>query len=73
MEYPPTSEIMAELRRLESEINIAIDELEKMLRGRRKMTENDKLQMFENQPIQDSVGPKQGGVVLFPWWMWLPR
>ena len=36
VEYPPTSEIMAELRRLESEINIAIDELEKMLQGEGK-------------------------------------
>ena len=33
VEYPPTSEIMAELRRLESEISVAMDELEKMLNG----------------------------------------
>ena len=31
VEYPPTSEIMAELRRLEAEIKTAMDELEKML------------------------------------------
>ena len=31
VEYPPTSEIMAELRRLEDEILTAMDELEKML------------------------------------------
>ena len=31
VEYPPTSEIMAELRRLEDEIRTAMDELEKML------------------------------------------
>ena len=31
VEYPPTSEIMAELRQLETEINSAMDELEKML------------------------------------------
>ena len=31
VEYPPTSEIMAELRRMEKEINTAMDELEKML------------------------------------------
>ena len=31
VEYPPTSEIMAELRKLEGEIKIAMDELEKML------------------------------------------
>ena len=36
VEYPPTSEIMAELRRLESEISIAMDELEKMLQGEGK-------------------------------------
>ena len=33
VEYPPTSEIMAGLRRLESEITIAMDELEIMLNG----------------------------------------
>ena len=32
MEYPPTSEIMAELRRLEKEVNTAMDELEQMLK-----------------------------------------
>ena len=31
VEYPPTSEIMAELRRLEAEIKTAMDELEKLL------------------------------------------
>ena len=31
VEYPPTSEIMAKLRRLEDEIKTAMDELEKML------------------------------------------
>ena len=31
VEYPPTSEIMANLRKLESEITAAMDELEKML------------------------------------------
>ena len=31
-EYPQTSEIMAELRQLETEINSAMDELEKMLK-----------------------------------------
>ena len=31
VEYPPTSEIMANLRELESEIGSAMDELEKML------------------------------------------
>ena len=33
VEYPPTSEIMAELRRLEGEIKTAMDELEEMLNG----------------------------------------
>lgn len=33
VEYPPTSEIMAELRRLEKEVNTAMDELEVMLNG----------------------------------------
>ena len=32
VEYPPTSEIMAELRRLEKEVNTAMDELEQMLK-----------------------------------------
>ena len=32
VEYPPTSEIMAELRRLEGEIKTAMDELEEMLK-----------------------------------------
>ena len=32
VEYPPTSEIMAELRRLEKEIGAAMDELEEMLK-----------------------------------------
>ena len=32
VEYPPTSEIMAELRRLEKEGNTAMDELEQMLK-----------------------------------------
>ena len=32
VEYPPTSEIMAELRRLESEIKTTMDELEEMLK-----------------------------------------
>ena len=32
VEYPPTSEIMAELRRLEKEIGTAMDELEEMLK-----------------------------------------
>ena len=36
VEYPPTSEIMAELRRLEGEISLAMDELEKMLQGEGK-------------------------------------
>ena len=31
VEYPPTSEIMAELRELEKEISTAMDELEEML------------------------------------------
>lgn len=34
IEYPPTSEIMAELRQLEAEIKTNMDELEKMLNGR---------------------------------------
>ena len=33
VEYPPTSEIMAEIRELEKEIRAAMDELEKMLKG----------------------------------------
>ena len=33
VEYPPTSEILAELRRLEKEIGTAMDELETMLKG----------------------------------------
>ena len=33
VEYPPTSEIMAELRKLEGEIKTAMDELEGMLNG----------------------------------------
>ncbi len=33
VEYPPTSEIMAELRKLEGEIKTAMDELEEMLNG----------------------------------------
>ena len=32
VEYPSTSEIMAELRRLEKEIGTAMDELEEMLK-----------------------------------------
>ncbi len=36
VDYPPTSEIMAELRRLEAEIKTAMDELEKMLNGESK-------------------------------------
>ena len=32
VEYPPTSEIMAQLRRLEKEIGTAMDELEEMLK-----------------------------------------
>ena len=32
VEYPPTNEIMAELRRLEKEIGTAMDELEEMLK-----------------------------------------
>ena len=32
VEYPPTSEIMAELRKLEREIDAAMDELEGMLK-----------------------------------------
>ena len=32
VEYPPTSEILAELRRLEKEIGTAMDELEEMLK-----------------------------------------
>ena len=32
VEYPPTSKIMAELRRLEKEVNTAMDELEQMLK-----------------------------------------
>ena len=32
VKYPPTSEIMAELRRLEKEVNTAMDELEQMLK-----------------------------------------
>ena len=32
VEYPPTSEIMAELRRLEGEIKTAMDELEELLK-----------------------------------------
>ena len=31
VEYPPTSEIMAELRKLEKEIGTAMDELERMI------------------------------------------
>lgn len=31
MEYPPTSEIMAELRKLEKVIGTAMDELERMI------------------------------------------
>ena len=31
VEYPPTSEIMAQLRKLEQEIGTAMDELEEML------------------------------------------
>jgi type I restriction enzyme M protein len=33
VEYPPTSEIMANLRNLETEIGGQLDELEKMLEG----------------------------------------
>ena len=33
VEYPPTSEIMAEIRELEKEIRAAMDELEEMLKG----------------------------------------
>ena len=33
VEYPPTSEIMAEIRELEKEISVAMDELDKMLKG----------------------------------------
>ena len=33
VEYPPTNEIMAEIRELEKEIRAAMDELEKMLKG----------------------------------------
>ena len=33
MEYPPTSEIMAQLRKLEKQIGTAMDELDKMLQG----------------------------------------
>ena len=32
VEYPPTSEIMAQLRKLEQEIGAAMDELEGMLK-----------------------------------------
>ena len=32
MEYPPTSQIMAELRELEQKIDIAMNELEGMLK-----------------------------------------
>ena len=32
VEYPPTNEILAELRRLEKEIGTAMDELEEMLK-----------------------------------------
>lgn len=32
VEYPPTNEILAELRRLEKEIGTAMDELEGMLK-----------------------------------------
>ena len=32
VEYPPTSEILAELRRLENEVNTTMDELEQMLK-----------------------------------------
>ena len=35
VEYPPTSEIMAQLRKLEKEIGTAMDELEGMLEGDR--------------------------------------
>ena len=35
VEYPPTSEIMAQLRKLEKEIGTAMDELEEMLKGDR--------------------------------------
>jgi len=35
VEYPPTSEIMAQLRKLEQEIGAAMDELEGMLKGDR--------------------------------------
>ena len=33
VEYPPTSEIMAQLRKLEKQIGTAMDELDKMLQG----------------------------------------
>jgi type I restriction enzyme M protein len=33
VEYPPTSEIMANLRNLEKEIGVEMDELEKLLLG----------------------------------------
>lgn len=32
VEYPPTSEIMAQIRELEQEISAAMDELEEMLK-----------------------------------------
>ena len=35
VEYPPTNEILAELRRLEKKIGTAMDELEGMLKGDR--------------------------------------
>ena len=31
VEYPPTSEIMADIRKIEAEISVEMDELEKLL------------------------------------------
>ena len=63
---------MAELRRLEKEVNTAMDELEQMLKKERTMTENDKLQVFEDRDHPAPLGMRKRKNGIFRWWMsWL--
>ena len=53
VEYPPTSEIMANIREIEMEIGKEMDELEKLLNIENGgMYMADKIQLYEDQPIR---------------------
>ena len=51
VEYPPTSEIMANIRELENEIGKEMDELEKLLKMQRELISTQPQYSYSQQAI----------------------